>query len=69
MEDGEDEDDEETEEGKLSEDYEPGCVMGRISITVQQRMERLQEKQMKLDQLTQPGWQDAADYFCERDKM
>jgi len=23
---------------------------------------------MKLDQLTQPGWEDAADYFGERDK-
>jgi hypothetical protein len=23
---------------------------------------------MKLDELTHPGWEDAADYFCERDK-
>ena len=23
---------------------------------------------MKLDELTQPGWEDAADYFSERDK-
>jgi len=35
---------------------------------VQQRMERFREKQTKLDELTQPGWADAADYFCDRDK-
>jgi len=66
-EDGEDDDDEETEQGKLSKDDEPGWVMGTITNTVQQRMERFWQKQMKLDELTQPGWDDAADYFCERD--
>jgi len=66
--DGEDEDDEETEQGKLSEDDEPGWVMGTITKTVQKRMERFRQKQMKLDELTQLGWEDAADYFCERDK-
>jgi len=64
-EDGEDEDDEETEQGKLSEDDEPGWVMGTISETEQQRMERFRQKQMKFDELTQPGWEDVADYFCE----
>jgi len=68
-EDGEDEDDEETEQGKLSEDDEPGWVMGTITKTVQQRMERFQQKQMKFDKVTQPGWEDAPDYFRERDKM
>jgi len=48
-EDGEDEDDEETEQGKLSEDDGPSWVMGTITKTVQQRMERFQLKQMKLD--------------------
>jgi len=67
-EDGEDEDDEETEQGNLSEDYEPGWVMGTITKTVQQCMERFRQKQMKLDEFTQPGWEDAADYFRERDK-
>ena len=67
-EDGEEEDDEETEQGNLSEDDEPGWVMGTITKTVQQRMERFRQKQMKLDELTQPGWEDAADYFRERDK-
>jgi len=67
-EDGEEEDDEETEQGNLSEDDEPGWVMGTINNTVQQRMERFRHTQMKLDKLTQPGWEDAADYFCERDK-
>jgi len=61
---GEDED-EETDLGKLSEDDEPGWVMGTISKTVQQRMESFRQKQMKLDELTQPGWEDAADYFRE----
>jgi hypothetical protein len=27
----------------------------------------MMQKQMRLDQLTQPGWGDAADYFRERD--
>ena len=38
-EDGEDEDDQETEQGKLSDDDEPSWVMGTITKTVQQRME------------------------------
>jgi hypothetical protein len=67
-EDGEEEDDEVTEQGNLSEDDEPGWVMGTITKTVQQRMERFPQKQMKLDELTLPGWEDAADYFSERDK-
>jgi len=66
---GADDNDEETEQGKLSEDEKPGWVMGRISQTVQQRMERFQQNQMKLEKLTQPGWEDAADNFCERNKM
>jgi len=66
-EDGEDED-EEIEQGKLSEDDEPGWVMGTITKTVQQRMERFRQKQMKLEELTQPGWEDAANYFHGRDK-
>jgi len=68
-EDGEDEDDDEedTGHGKLSEDDEPGWVMGTISKTVQHRMESFRQKQIRLDQLTQPGWGDTADYFRERD--
>jgi len=67
-EDGEDEDDDEAEEGKLSEDDEPGWVIGTITKTSQQRMVRFRHKQMKFDKLTQLRWEDAADYFCERDK-
>jgi hypothetical protein len=52
----------------VSEDDEPGWVMGTITTTVQQHMGRFRQKQMKLDELTKPGWQDAADYFHERDK-
>jgi len=57
-EDGEDEDDdkENTELGKLSEDDEPGWVMGTISKMVQHRMESIRQRQMRLDELTQPGW-------------
>jgi len=67
--DGEDEEDDEedTELGKLSDDDEPGWVMGTISKTLQHRMENFRQKQMMLDELTQPGWGDAANYFRERD--
>jgi hypothetical protein len=67
--DAEDEQDaeEDTELGKLSDDDEPGWVLSRITKTVQHRMESLLPKQMRLDQLTQPGWGDAANYFSQRD--
>ena len=42
--------------------------MGTITKTVQQRMERFPQKQMKLDEFTEPGWEDAADYFGEHDE-
>jgi len=65
---GEDEDDEETDQGKLSEDDETCWVMGTISKSGQQSMGRLRQKQMNIDELAQPGWLDAADYFHQRDK-
>ena len=68
-EDGEDEAHEEAEQGKLSKDDEPSWVMGTITKTIQQCTERFRQKEMKLDDLTQPGWEDAADYFGERDKQ
>jgi len=67
-EDGEEEDDEETEQGNLSEDDKPGWVMGTITITVRQHMESYRQQQIKLDELIQPGWEDSADYFREPDK-
>jgi len=67
-EDGEDKDDEEKGQGKLSEDDELGWVMGTMTKTVPQRMESFRQKQMKLDKLTQPGWEDTADSFRETDK-
>jgi len=69
VQDGEDEehDEEDTELGKLSDNDEPGWVMGTISNTVQHGLESFWQKQMKLDELTQPGWVDAANYFGERD--
>jgi len=60
-------DEEDTELGKLSDDDEPRWVMGTITDTVQHRMEIFRQKQVRLDELTQPGWGDAANYFLERD--
>jgi len=65
----EDEDNKATALGKLREDDESGWVMGTISIMVQQPVERCRQKQMKLDELTQPGWGDAACHISVRDKM
>jgi len=62
-------DEEDSELGKLSEDDEPGWMMGAISKTVQYCMERVWQTQMQLEELTHPGWGDAANYFCESDKM
>ena len=42
--------------------------MGTISNTVLQRMERFQQKQKTIDELTQPEWGNAPDYFPERDQ-
>jgi len=67
-EDREVEDDEGTEQGKVSKDDEPGNVMGTISKIVQQHPEWFQQHQMKPDKMTQPGWGDAADNFDERDE-
>jgi len=69
-EDGEHQDDDEEDSagGKLSEDDEPGWVMGTISQTVQYRMERFRQKQMKHSEVTQPCWGDTADCFRESDK-
>ena len=50
-----DDDDEEIQQGLLSEDDEPGWVMGKITKTEKQRMDRIRQKQVKLDELTQPG--------------
>jgi len=68
-EDGENEDDDEedTELGKLSEDDEPGWVMGSIFKTLLHRLESCRKKQMKIDEHTQPGGGDAADSFHESD--
>jgi len=65
--DGEDRDDEEDIElGKLSEDDKCGWVMDTISKTLQLNMESFRQKQMRLEELTEPGWGDMVDYFQER---
>jgi len=65
-EDGEDEDEEVSEQGKRSEDNEPGWVMGTMFQTLQQHWERFRQKQMMLDKWIQPGWGDPADIFPDR---
>jgi hypothetical protein len=67
-EDGEDMDDTETGQGQVSKDDKPGWVMGTITKMVQQHMERILHKHRKLDEITNPGWEHAAEYLCERDK-
>jgi hypothetical protein len=42
--------------------------MWTITKTLKQRMERFWLKQMKLDELRQPGWEDLADYVRQSDK-
>jgi len=44
-----------TELGKLSEDDELSWVMGTISTMVQHRMESVRQTRMKVDKLTKPG--------------
>jgi len=67
--DGEDEenDEEDTELCKLCDDDEPGWVMSTISKMELHSMETFWQKQLSLDELIQPGWGDAADYFRQRD--
>jgi hypothetical protein len=64
-EDGEDEDDGDTEQGKLSADDETSWMMGTITKMVLQCMERFQQMQMKLEELTQLGLENVANNFCE----
>jgi hypothetical protein len=64
-EDKEDEDDdgEDTQHGKLNKNNKPGWVMGTISKMEPHHMESFPQKQMRLDELTQPGWGDLAGSF------
>jgi len=68
-EDGDDEDDEGIELCKMSEDHKPSWVVGTISNMEQLRIERFWQMQMKLDKLTQLGWQDVAEYCLRSDEM
>lgn len=66
---GEDEDEDavDTESGKLNNELITGWLMGTISKVVEQHMENLRQKQMRLGKLMQPRWGDAANYFGEQD--
>ena len=50
--DDQDDDEEDSAGGKLSEDDEPGWMMGTISKTVQYRMERCWQNQMSHDEVS-----------------
>lgn len=52
---GHDENDEDTELGKLSEDDQPGWVVATMSISAHQQMQSYTQMWMKLDELTQLG--------------
>jgi hypothetical protein len=59
----EDDDEEHTGHGTLSMDEEPGWVMETMSERILHRMENSRQEQMRLDELTQPGWGDLDNYF------
>jgi hypothetical protein len=61
------ENNEHAEQGELSADDETGWMMGTISKTVHYRLGNFRQKQIMFDEITQPGWEDAADIFRERD--
>jgi hypothetical protein len=67
--DGDDVDEEKTALGQQREDDKPAWVMGIINKTVQQCIEMFQQKSMQLDELTQAGWKDTANYCPEYNKM
>jgi len=62
-------DEEDARHGKLSEDDEPGWVMGTITQTIHHLIGSFRLKQMRLDELMQPESGDTADCFSERDMM
>ena len=64
----EEDDQHDTEFSKLSDDDEPGWMMGTISKTVQHHEKSFRQMQMRFDTLTQPGWGDAANFIHERDQ-
>jgi hypothetical protein len=64
-----DDDEEAAGHGKLSEDDQPGWVMGTASKTVQHCMVSFWQKPMMFDELTQPEWGDAADHLGARDQQ
>jgi hypothetical protein len=63
QENGDDKDDYkgDTGHGKLSEDDEPGWVIGTISRSQQHHMESFRQNRMRLDTRTQPGWENPSD--------
>jgi len=64
----EDDDDEDTALGTPGNDDELSWVVGTICRTLQQRMERFRQRQIVIDELTQPELGDAADHFQHRDE-
>lgn len=61
--DTDDQDDDDSELGMLSQHDEPGRLTGAISRMVQQCIERFRQNLEILDELRQLGWCDATDYL------
>jgi hypothetical protein len=66
-EDAEDSDGEQAEQGQPTEDDEHDWVMGTITKTAQENIQRFWQTQMKPDKFTQPRCEEPPDYFCERE--
>jgi hypothetical protein len=62
-----DDEEEDTELGKLSYDDKSCWVMGKISAMVQHRIENFRKLDMRIDKLAQPGLGVAANDFDLRD--
>jgi hypothetical protein len=50
----------------VRKDDKPSGVVGTISKTVQQYKIWFRRRHVKLEEMTQPGWGDVADYYWER---
>jgi hypothetical protein len=74
--DDDDDDDDDDEEGEEEEDDdalsdeedEPGAAIGTLPKAIEARLQGFRMKRLKLDELTRPGWPDAAEYFRKRDE-
>lgn len=62
----EDDNNDESEQGQLTENDEPGCVMHTITLMVQERMDKFRQKRINFNKPTEPKWKNVADNYRER---